>query len=807
MTGGSLTSSDPGKEPPSAPRIWNDVLVSPEKRVAALVAEMTLREKVAQLYGVWVGASSDGGDVSPFQHDLDEAVDLDSILQYGLGQLTRPFGSAPVDAGVGLISLARSQRRIVEASRFGIPALVHEECLSGFTAWGATAYPVPLAWGATFAPELIERMGARIGRSMRSVGVHQGLAPVLDVARDLRWGRVEETIGEDPYLVGTTATAYVRGLESAGIIATLKHFVGYSASRAGRNLAPVSMGPREMEDVMLPPFEMAVRDSGVRSIMHSYTDTDGLPNAANESLLTGLLRDRWGFTGTVVADYAGIKFLHTLHRVALDEGDAAAQALRAGVDVELPTIDTFGPPLIAEVESGRLDESFVDRALTRVLRQKVELGLLDPGWSALSAGWSESDLDDAEAARGRVSLDVGADRALAREIAERSIVLLGNDGTLPVDPVGARSPRRIAVIGPSADDAMVLVGCYAFPNHVLALHPAVPLGIDIPTVADAIRSEFPDADVSVVGGVSISGDDESAIPAALTAARAADLTIVVLGDRAGLFGRGTSGEGCDAADLELPGRQWPLLDALLDTGTPVIVTLITGRPYTLHDAPGRAAGILQAFFPGEEGSTAIAGVISGRVSPSGRLPVSIPSHAGAQPSTYLASRLAQVNPTSTIDPTPAFPFGYGSSYTTFDWHEATLDDQPLDQRHHPIPTDGLATVGVSVTNSGERPGIEVVQLYLHDPVASVTQPESRLIGYSAVALSPGETVRVSFRVPADLAAFTGRDLQRIVEPGEIVLRLAASSADTRFNVPISLVGPARTVDHTRALTSQASVHR
>lgn len=804
MSGGIRSSLAPGEEPPAAPPVWNDVLVSPERRVVALVAEMTLREKVAQLYGVWVGASSEGGDVSPFQHDLDQAVDLDSILEHGLGQLTRPFGSAPVDAGIGLISLARSQRRIVQGSRFGIPALVHEECLSGFTAWGATAYPVPLAWGATFAPELIERMGERIGRSMRSVGVHQGLAPVLDVTRDARWGRVEETIGEDPYLVGTTATAYVRGLESAGIVATLKHFVGYSASRAGRNLAPVSMGPREMADVMLPPFEMAVRDSGVRSVMHSYTDTDGLPNAANESLLTGLLRDRWGFTGTVVADYAGIRFLDTLHRVARD---AAAQALRAGVDVELPTVDTFGPPLIAEIESGRLDESFVDRALSRVLRQKIELGLLDPEWSPLPEGWSEEDLDDARAARGRVDLDIDADRVLAREIAERSIVLLGNDGTLPVDPAGTRSPRRIAVVGPSADDAMVLVGCYAFPNHVLTLHPDVPLGIDIPTVADAIRSEFPDAEISVVGGVSISGDDDSGVPEALSAARAADLTIVVLGDRAGLFGRGTSGEGCDAADLELPGRQWPLLDALLNTGTPVIVTLVTGRPYTLHDAPARAAGVLQAFFPGEEGSAALAGVISGRVNPAGRLPVSIPAHAGAQPSTYLASPLARANPTSNIDPTPAFPFGYGSSYTSFDWHDPTLDGQPLDGQPHSLPVDGVVSVGTSVTNTGDRQGVEVVQLYLHDPVASVAQPESRLIGYTAVSLAPGETVRVSFRVPADLAAFTGRNLDRVVEPGDLVLRLAASSADARFSIPISLVGPPRAVDHTRALTSQAGVHR
>ncbi|MDY7558648.1 glycoside hydrolase family 3 protein [Cryobacterium sp. 10C3] len=300
----------------AAPHAWQDTARSPAERVDTLLAAMTLREKVAQLYGVWVGASNDGGGVAPYQHDMEDVLDLDALLPHGLGQLTRPFGSGPVDAAVGVVSLARSQRRIVAAGRFGIPALAHEECLAGFTAWGATAYPVPLAWGATFDPGLVQEMSGRIGASMRSVGVHQGLAPVLDVVRDARWGRVEETIGEDPILVGTIATAYVRGLESAGIVATLKHFIGYSASKAGRNLAPVSIGSREFNDVLVPPFEMAVRESGVRSVMHAYTDIDGVPTAADPTLLTGLLRDTWGFTGTVVADYFGIAFLKTLHAIA-----------------------------------------------------------------------------------------------------------------------------------------------------------------------------------------------------------------------------------------------------------------------------------------------------------------------------------------------------------------------------------------------------------------------------------------------------------------------------------------------------------
>ncbi|WP_030045252.1 glycoside hydrolase family 3 protein, partial [Streptomyces resistomycificus] len=316
---------------------WRDPALPAAARVDDLLARMTLEEKTAQLYGVWVGATTtDGGEVAPLQREMTAEFDWDELITHGLGQLTRPFGTAPVDPTLGAQALARAQRRIAEAGRFGIPALAHEECLAGFTAWQATAYPVPLAWGATFDPALVEEMARRIGRDLRSVGVHQGLAPVLDVVRDPRWGRVEETIGEDPYLVGTVATAYVRGLESAGIVATLKHFAGYASSAGARNLAPVRAGVREFADVTLPPFEMALREGGARSVMAAYTDTDGVPASADPGLLTELLRERWGFTGTVVADYFGIGFLQTLHRVAGDPAQAARVALEAGVDVELP---------------------------------------------------------------------------------------------------------------------------------------------------------------------------------------------------------------------------------------------------------------------------------------------------------------------------------------------------------------------------------------------------------------------------------------------------------------------------------------
>ncbi|MFE0204204.1 beta-glucosidase [Streptomyces sp. NPDC058985] len=767
--------------------LWNDPALSVTTRVSALIEAMTPEEKIAQLYGVWVGASDEGGDVAPHQHDMEEAVDLDALLPTGLGQLTRPFGTAPVDPALGALSLLRTQARIASANRFGIPAVAHEECLAGFAAWGATAYPVPLSWGATFDPDLVHRMASAIGRDMRSVGVHQGLAPVLDVVRDARWGRVEETIGEDPYLVGTIGSAYVRGLEDAGVVATLKHFAGYSASRAGRNLAPSPMGPRERADVLLPPFEMAIREGGARSVMHAYTDTDGVPAAADEDLLTGLLRDTWGFDGTVVADYFGIAFLKTLHGIAADWAEAAGAALRAGVDVELPTVKTFGAPLVEAVAAGRVPEKVIDRALRRVLTQKALLGLLDPDWNPLPAALDGADLDDPEALRGRIDLDGPRNRELARTVAEEAVVLLSNDGTLPL----AR-PRRIALVGPNADEPTAVLGCYSFPQHIGVHHPATPVGIDLPTLRATLAAEFPDTEFTLAHGTGVDDGDVSGIPEAVRAAGEADVVVVVLGDRAGLFGRGTSGEGCDVESLALPGAQQQLLDALLDTGRPVVTVLLAGRPYALGRAVTEAAAIVQSFFPGEEGTAALAGVLSGRTGPSGRLPVSVPRGAGAQPTTYLGARLAHASEVSSIDPTPAFGFGHGLTYTTFAWSDLAVN---VDQ----APTDGEFSLALTVRNTGERHGTEVVQLYLHDPVASVVQPVQRLVGYTRVPLAPGEARRVRVVVPADLASFTGRDGHRVVEPGALELRFAASSTAPPLTATVTLTGPRRRVDHTRRL--------
>ena len=447
-------------------------------RVRALHARMTLEEKLAQLVGHWV---DQGGEVvAPLQDEMAATGGvLEEVSAHGLGHLTRVYGTRPVDPVERAAWLWAEQRRLQRETRLGIPALVHEECLTGLAAWQAATFPTPLAWGAAFDPELVEEMGALIGASMRELGIHQGLAPVLDVIRDPRWGRVDECIAEDPYLVGTVGTAYVRGLQSAGVHATLKHFVGYSASQAGRNHAPVSMGPRELADVLLLPFEMAVLDGRVRSVMNSYAEIDGVPMGADAALLTGLLRERWGFDGVVVADYFAVAFLHLMHGVAADTGEAAALALAAGIDVELPTGDAYLAPLAERIRAGLVDEaSSTGRCCGRWPRRRS---------SACSTRPSTS--------RRRRSTSTPRRTATSRAGWPRSRSCCWPTTGPCRSPARPGRPRAVAVIGPNADRAEALMGCYSFANHVLAHHPGTPLGFAIPTVLEALRAELPGADV------------------------------------------------------------------------------------------------------------------------------------------------------------------------------------------------------------------------------------------------------------------------------------------------------------------------
>ena len=594
---------------------------------------------------------------------MNDDVDLDALLPAGLGQLTRPFGTAPVDPALGALSLMRAQQRIVAANRFGIPALAHEECLAGFATWGATAYPVPLSWGATLRPGARRaRWARRIGADMRSLGVHQGLAPCSTSCATPAGAASRRRSARTRTSSARSRTAYIRGLESAGVVATLKHFVGYSASKGGRNLAPVSIGPRELADVLLPPFEMAIRESGVRSVMNSYTDIDGVATAADPALLTALLRDDVGLRGhrrrRLLRDRASSS---SCTASAEDWADAAARGARRRHRRRAADRQDVRPSRCARaVEDGAVDEALVDRALRRVLRQKAELGMLDPDWSPVPAG-ARGGRVSARPTRcaARVDLDsAGEPRARPPGSPRRRSCCSRNDGTLPL-----AAPRRIAVIGPTADDPYAVLGCYSFPSHVGVAAPrgAARHRICRPCARRSRRSSRTPRSSTSSGTTVDGGETEGSTPA-VAAASGADVVVLALGDRAGLFGRGTSGEGCDAEILDAArARSRQLLDAVLATGTPTVVDAAR-RPAVRarRRRPSARRRSCRRSSPARRARGAIAGVLSGRVNPSGRLPVSVPRDPG-RAAVDLPRRAARA-PQRRVEhrPDPAFPFGHGT---------------------------------------------------------------------------------------------------------------------------------------------------
>ncbi|WP_217141580.1 glycoside hydrolase family 3 N-terminal domain-containing protein [Streptomyces sp. AC627_RSS907] len=757
--------------PATDDRPWTDPALPVEERVEALLARLTLEEKAAQLSSGWEDVEPAGPEVAPGTSLFAPVGPLTETARHGLGQLTRPYGTVPRPALEHSRLLAGRQRQIMAQSRFGIPAMAHDECLTGFTAYGATIYPTSLAMAATFDPALIRRVGAAIGADMAEAGVHQGLAPVVDVVRDYRWGRCEETYGEDPHLVGEMGEAYVLGLQSAGVYATLKHFAGYSDSMGGRNHAPARIGRRELADVILPPFERVVA-AGVGSVMNSYAEIDGEAPAASRWLLTTLLREQWGFEGTVVSDYWSLPFLVNAHRVAADLPGAGALALKAGMDVELPDQRGFGDALVDAVRRGEADEADVDRAVRRVLRQKAALGLLDADWDPEPAALRTGELD----------LDKPSSRVLAHAVARSSAVLLSNDGSLPLPSAG-----RIALIGPCADDVRTMFGCYSFPNHVLSDRDDLGDGVDAVSLRSALAAQLPGVTWDFVQGCPIREPDRSGIGAAVEASAAADLTVLVVGDKPGMFGIGTSGEGCDVEDLRLPGVQEELVEAVLTTGRPVVLVVNSGRPYAVGRFAADAAAMVQVFLPGEEGGRAVAELLAGTANFSGKLPVQIPASPAGQPYTYLHPPLGDRQSwLSNLDPTPAFPFGHGLSYTSFEVGELETDLRR-------VGTDGGFTVSARVRNTGAVAGAETVQLYFTDPLAQVTRPVRALLAFAKVPLEPGEEATVRFDVHTDRLAFTGLAGHRIVEPGEILLYAGSSSADTPAEAVVSLVGEERQV--------------
>ena len=777
------------------------------ERVADLLGRMTLDEKIAQLHAFWLVLSEDGQH-RPRMDSFTGGSDAETVqhgLRHGLGQISRPLGSHSVDPRAGVRALNRLQKFLVEETRLGIPAMSHEECLVGLMGRGATLFPSALSYGATWNPELIERAAQAIGREARSVGCHQGLAPVLDVSRDVRWGRTEETFGEDPYLVGVLATRYVRGLQGPrrDLLATLKHYAGHSASEGARNHAPVSLGWRELNDVFLLPFEMAVKQANPGSVMPAYHDIDGEPSHASRHLLTEVLRDQWGFDGLVVADYVGISLLYQHHGVAADRAEAAAQAFNAGLDIELPG-DDCAPQLREALQRGLITMQKVDEIVARVLTEKFRLGLFERPYTDVAA----------------IALQQPETIELAREVARQSVVVLHNDGgVLPLD---ARAGRRIAVIGPTADDPLALLGGYSFPVHLI-LNDQTEGTTQVVTPLAALKAAFGDANVRYAQGCPIlegrsagapvfPGDVAEAVNGervsrvsqrrngiadAVACAKDADVAIVCVGDLAGLFQTGTVGEGSDADSLALPGVQQALLDAVLDTGTPTIVVLTGGRPYTLGGREHDLAALVMAFAGGQEGGTAIAEVLGGAVEPSGRLTLSVPKSAGAMPYFY-NHKLKSAGTPIALHFGSRYPFGHGLSYTSFAYDELQLAQPSVDIER------GEIELSCRITNTGARAGIEVPQLYVRDVLASAVRPVKELKGFARVALAPGESARVSFHLPVDMLNFTGAAGARIVEPGEFELQLGASSADIRLRTRVQVTGAVRTLGRDWRMESRAT---
>lgn len=754
---------------------YRDPSLPAAERARDLLARMSLEEKLAQLGSAWV-----------FEVLRDEQLDasrLGAVLGQGIGHITRISGASNTDAQ-GAARLANGiQRHLVEETRLGIPAIVHEEALHGLMARDAVCHPQAIGLAASWRPELTEAMARWIGRAMAARGAHQVLAPIWDITRDPRWGRIEETYGEDPYLVTAFGLAYTRGVQGEGIIATGKHLVAHGLPEGGMNRAPAHVGERELRDQFLAPFEAAVREGGLRSMMHAYEDVDGVPCVVSRELLTGILREEWGFDGTVVSDYDGVALVVEHHALVKDLGEAAARSIEAGLDIELPRTTGFGAPLAAAVASGRVPIEVVDTAVERVLRQKIELGLFET--------WQ---VDEAAA-----HVPVDEERALARESAAASLVLLENDGTLPLRP----DLRRVAVIGPSADDPRALLGDYAHLVHIQTLMEMrdrqnvfdipVPDRLDladelaaIPSVRAALADRLgPDVSLVHERGCGLLDGDDAEIAAAARAAAEAELAIVVVGERSGLTDDSTVGEARDRMELGLPGRQGELLDAVLATGTPVVLVILAGRPLSIPEAAARCAAVLMAWVPGEEGATAIAETLAGDRNPGGKLPVTVPRHVGQVPTFHghKPSGGKSAWKTDYVDgpSRPLWAFGHGRSYTSFALADLALDRPEL------APGEEVG-ISVTVRNTGARAGDEVVQLYLRDVEASVTRPVRELRGFARVSLEPGAAARVTFTLHADQLAFTGLDRRRAIEPGVVEVMVGTAADDLPLRTELLVTG-------------------
>ncbi len=742
-------------------------------QVAQLLARMTLREKTAQLVGVWQGKAK-----LQDQRGLFSAAAARQSYPDGLGQISRPgdrigllAANKPINAGAeaGVVNRgpregatwARDAQRWARSTRLGIPLLLHEEGLHGFVAREATSFPQAIALASTWDPELVERCFAISAREMRARGVNLALAPVVDVARDPRWGRFEETFGEDPHLVAEMGLAAVRGMQGTKlplrpdkVFATLKHLAGHGSPENGTNVGPAVMSERLLREVVLHPFERIVRELPVRAVMPSYNEIDGVPSHANRWLLTEVLRDEWGFEGIAVSDYFGVRQLVERHKVVADLNAAAALALEAGVDVELPDPIAYRN-LEKLVRSGDVSMDILDRAVSRVLSMKIEGGLFEAAEVAPAAA------EGATANQEAISL--------ARAAASRAMVLLTNDGVLPLDPTRA---RRLLVVGTHARDTPI--GGYSdTPRRVVSVLDGLRTAAGDRFVVDwaegirLTRSRIWEQDK-----VEAIRPEENAplMAAAVEAANHADVIVLVLGENEQLSREAWAETHLgDRDDLELFGQQDELASALFATGKPVVVLLLNGRPLAVNLLAKQAKALIEGWYLGQETGHAVADVLLGRVSPGGKLPVSIPRSVGQLPIFYNQKPSARRGYLFG-DTKPLFPFGFGLSYTRFSISAPHLSKDV-------IGAGETVQVTVEVRNVGAHAGDEVVQLYIRDEVSSVTRPLLELKAFRRLTLEPGTSQFVTFAVGPEQLSFWNVAMKRVVEAGTFLIMTGPNSVD------------------------------
>jgi len=723
-----------------------DARLDVEARVRDLMSRMTLEEKVRQMGMGTIGKLLKNGRVS--QRAMREFFKGMSI---GCMQDPRLDPKASAEA-VNVV-----QKYLVEETRLGIPAMVISECLHGHMSGGATMFPQAIALASTWNPTLIGKMAAAAAKEARAVGVAQALAPDLDLARDPRWGRVEETYGEDPYLASRMGVAYVRGMQGQGptidrqhLVCTPKHFAAHGSPEGGLNLAPVAGSVRDLYQLYLLPFKAAVVEAGALSVMPCYSEFNDMPAHASRLLLTRILREEWGFRGYTFSDYGGVAMLHRFHKIAHNPGEAGKKALIAGLDLEAPGEYGFGEALLELVRAGEVSVALIDRAVARILRVKFLAGLFENPYC-----------DPREAER---IVNCAEHRALAREIAQEAIILLKNERRLlPLDP----NIASIAVIGPNADAAQL--GDYSRPKPT-----------DVTPLQGIRAAVSRHTKVRYAPGCGIYGSSREGFAEAVAAARESDVAVVVIGGTSVLMGgigwghaqgAATCGEGFDRSELGPPGVQEELVRAIVETGIPTVVVLMHGRPYSIEWIAEHVPAIVEAWYPGEEGGHALANVLFGKVNPSGKLPVTVPRSAGHLPVFYnhKPSARGYYHKPGTPDnpgrdyvfssPTPLFPFGHGLSYTRFRYSALRVSPRRI------LP-GGQVTVSVNVANVGRRAGKEVVQLYINDVVSSVTTPVKVLRRFEKIHLKPGERQTVTFVLGPEDLMLLDENMNWVVEPGE-----------------------------------------